>query len=65
MKDSINIMYELNNIGSGLVFSHVNKTQCSGTSRYQELKPIEANLHYDFNFQQATHLPHEITILPV
>ena len=29
------------------------------------MKPIDQNLQYDFNFQQFTVLPNEITVLPV
>ena len=29
------------------------------------MKPIDQNLHYDFNFQQFTVLPNEVTVLPV
>jgi hypothetical protein len=51
--------------GVGLKLSHISNTQCSESiSTNQELPPIEMNLHYDFNFQQATHLPQEITIQP-
>lgn len=52
-------------LGAGLKLAHINKAECSGKFQYQELKPIERNLHYDFNFQQATHLPQPITIQPV
>ena len=31
----------------------------------EELQPIDENRRYDFNFQQITHLPKEIKILPV
>lgn len=52
-------------LGTGLTLIHLNETQCSGTSRYQELPPIDENLSYDFNFQQTTHLSREVTVLPV
>ena len=31
----------------------------------EELAPIDENLQYDFNFQQANKLPKEVTIYPV
>lgn len=48
--------------------THINSAACTTSKRktaYQELEPIEDNPNYDFNYQQATHLPHEITVLPV
>jgi hypothetical protein len=50
--------------GTGLILRHFKKTDCSGTTKYEELEPIEKNFHYDFNFQQINHLPREITVLP-
>ena len=35
---------------------------CQG---YRELKPIESNPTYDFDYQQTNFLPEEITVLPV
>jgi hypothetical protein len=29
------------------------------------MRPVDQNLQYDFNFQQFTVLPNEITVLPV
>ena len=29
------------------------------------MRPIDQNLQYDFNFQQFTVLPNEVTVLPV
>ena len=37
--------------------------ECGGG--LQELKPIDQNLQYDFNYQQFTYLPQEIKVLPV
>lgn len=51
--------------GSGLKLAHISDAQCNDGKSYQELEPIERNLYYDFNFQQATHLPKEIKVLPV
>ena len=31
----------------------------------EELEPIDENRRYDFNYQQVTHLPREVKILPV
>ena len=31
----------------------------------EELQPIDINLQYDFNYQQATILPAEVTVMPV
>uniref|UniRef100_A0A1X7UIG5 DOMON domain-containing protein n=1 Tax=Amphimedon queenslandica TaxID=400682 RepID=A0A1X7UIG5_AMPQE len=52
--------------GSGIKLAHLSTAECTseGKTAYQELQPIENNPHYDFNFQQATHLPQEITVLP-
>ena len=32
---------------------------------YEELEPIDNNLKYDFDYQQFTHLKHEVLIKPV
>ena len=37
--------------------------QCGGG--LEELKPVDQNLQYDFNYQQFTYLPEEITVYPV
>ena len=31
----------------------------------EELEPIDENRRYDFNYQQVTHLPRKVQILPV
>ena len=52
--------------GIGLELSVVDETTCSnGQSKTEQTTIVERNLHYDFNFQQANHLPEEITIKPV
>lgn len=52
--------------GSSLIIRHIKQLQCpSGDSPYEELRPIDKNYHYDFNFQQFNHLQEEITVLPV
>ena len=50
--------------GAGVTLRHyrANTTECSGT---QEMKPIEQNLQYDFNYQQSTVLPNPIKVMPV
>ena len=37
--------------------------QCGG--ELEELKPVDQNLQYDFNYQQFTYLPEEITVYRV
>lgn len=32
---------------------------------YEELEPVDSNLKYDFDYQQFTHLKHEVIIKPV
>ena len=32
---------------------------------FEELQPIDKNLHYDFNYQNSVYFANEITILPV
>jgi hypothetical protein len=50
--------------GTGLNLRHIRQTSCGNTTRTQEMEPIEKNLKYDFNFQQTSYLPNEITVLP-
>ena len=53
-------------IGVGLTLHHLRKTQtCINGSGYEELQPIDQNLQYDFNFQQANHLPNLVNVQPV
>lgn len=48
-------------VGHGLVVQHIRENeQCNMT---EELRPIDENLQYDFNYQQITHLE-ETTVLP-
>ena len=50
-------------IGRGLELQHLRwNSECEV---YEELPPIDLNLNYDFNFQQTTYLPREVTVLPV
>ena len=49
--------------GHGLTVQHLRYNSDCGV--LEELKPIDRNLNYDFDFQQITHLPSEVTILPV
>ena len=50
-------------IGRGLILRHLRwNPECEVM---EELAPIDQNLRYDFDYQQTTHLPKEVTILPV
>lgn len=49
--------------GHGLVVRHFRENEECGA--LEELPPIDENRQYDFNFQQVTHLPREVKILPV
>ena len=56
-------VYNNNNIGHGVTLRHLRwNSECEVM---EELEPIDQNLRYDFNYQQTTHLPREITVLPV
>ena len=49
--------------GRGLEIQHLRwNSECQV---YEELPPIDLNLNYDFNFQEFSHLPNEVTVLPV
>lgn len=49
--------------GKGVELQHFRKTEdCDGI---RELKPVDSNPTYDFDYQQTTFLPQEITVLPV
>ena len=51
-------------VGRGLTLKILRRTQeCGGG--LQELKPVDQNLQYDFNYQQFTYLPEENKVLPV
>ena len=53
----------MSNSGRGLTFKLLRRTeQCDGL---EEMKPIDQNLQYDFNYQQFTYLPEEVTVYPV
>lgn len=49
--------------GHGLVVRHFRQNDECGA--LEELQPIDENRRYDFNYQQMTHLPKEVSILPV
>lgn len=51
-------------VGIGLTVQHIRRTQACGND-YQELEPIDQNLQYDFNYQQATYLPRLVNVQPV
>ena len=51
-------------LGRGLTLKILRRTaQCD--NGLEELKPVDQNLQYDFNYQQFTFLPEEITVFPV
>ena len=53
----------LSNLGRGVSLRLIRNTEeCGGL---EEMRPIDQNLQYDFNFQQFTVLPNEVTVLPV
>jgi hypothetical protein len=54
----------LHYLGQGLTLKILRRTQECG-NELQELKPVDQNLQYDFNYQQFTYLPEEITVMPV
>lgn len=50
-------------VGRGLTLRLIRDSpECDGL---EQLKPIDQNLQYDFNFQQFIVLPEEVTIYPV
>ena len=50
--------------GRGLTLKILRRTtQCD--DGLEELKPVDQNLQYDFNYQQFTYLPEEVTVYPV
>ena len=49
--------------GRALTVQHFRYSEECGA--FEELEPIDENLGYDFNFQQATHLPRKHTVLQV
>jgi hypothetical protein len=50
-------------LGRALELQHLRWNSECGV--YEELTPIDLNLNYDFDFQQTTYLPDEVTVLPV
>ena len=48
-------------IGVGLTLHHLRRTE-SCDNELEELKPLDQNLQYDFNFQQTNHLPEVINV---
>ena len=52
-------------LGTKIELLHLRRTeQCRDGEQIKELKPIDKNLHYDFNFQQTVHLD-EVIVKPV
>ena len=50
-------------LGRGLTLRLIRDSpECDGL---EQLKPIDQNLQYDFNFQQFVVLPKEVTVYPV
>ena len=49
--------------GHGLVVRQFRRNEECGV--LEELEPIDENRRYDFNYQQVTHLPRRVQILPV
>ena len=50
-------------LGHGVELQHFRRNDyCTGI---RELKPVDSNPAYDFNYQQTTFLAREITVLPV
>ena len=60
---SSKIFYLLQQLGQGLELQHLRwNSECQV---YEELPPIDFNPNYDFNYQQVTHIPKEVIVLPV
>ena len=49
--------------GHGIVVRQFRENEDCGA--LEELEPIDENRRYDFNYQQVTHLPRNVKILPV
>ena len=54
---------ELSSPGHGLVVRQYR--QNDDCDVLEELQPVDENRRYDFNYQQMTHLPREVKVLPV
>ena len=50
--------------GAGLTLQHLRATNTCPDG-YEELKPIDENLMYDFNYQQVVHFSQEVKVIPV
>ena len=52
-------------LGTKVELLHLRRTeQCRDGEQIEELKPIDKNLQYDFNFQQTIHID-EVIVKPV
>lgn len=51
-------------IGVSLILRHLRPDPSCGNG-YRELKPLDQNLEYDFNFQEIKALPQTVKVLPV
>ena len=52
-------------IGTGLELSLLRQNDSLGDNCFEELKVIDRNLNYDFDYQQFVHLPREVIVMPV
>ena len=60
----LNIVLSLFHLsGYGMTLQHIRYNSECGV--YEELEPIDNNMKYDFDYQQFTHLRHEVLIKPV
>ena len=50
-------------IGHGLIVQHFRENEQCGVLK--EMKPIDENRKYDFNYQQFTYLNKEVQVFPV
>ncbi len=50
--------------GFALILHHLRPDSSCGNG-YRELEPIDQNLRYDFNFQQANYLTRVVNVQPV
>ena len=57
------IDHPLHFAGHGIVVRQFRENEDCGA--LEELEPIDENRRYDFNYQQVTHLPRNVKILPV
>ncbi len=51
-------------VGVAVILRHLRPDSSCGNG-FRELNPIDQNLQYDFNFQQANYLTQAVNVLPV